>query len=76
MSQKSRGRLVVTVASYLDTREQHAAGLLRVCTLPADEDDSKRTRRGTDALFFHGIEERAKVTDGDLCVFLFGHAYG
>src|ERR1700730_1163450 len=76
MSQRGQPGGPSTSVSHLDTREQHAAGLLRVCTLPADEDDSKRTRRGADALFFQGIEKRGEVTDRDLRVFVFRHAYG
>jgi hypothetical protein len=72
MSQRDRPS---TLAPHLDTREQHAAGLLRVRTLPADEDNSKRTRRAADALFLHGIEKRAEVTDRDLRVFIFRHAH-
>jgi hypothetical protein len=66
----------VSVASHLYTLEQRCAGLRRVCTEPANEDNSKWTRRGADALFFEGIEECAEVTDSDLRVFVFGHAYG
>lgn len=76
MSQRGQPGRPSTSVSHLDTREQHAAGLLRVCTQPADEDDSKRTRRGADALFFQGIEKRGEVTDRDLRVFVFRHAYG
>jgi len=62
--------------SHLDTAEQYAALLCRVCALPANEDNAKWTRGGTDALCFKDIEERVKISDSDLHVFSFGHAYG
>jgi len=62
--------------SHLDTLVQHAAHLRRICPIPANEDDAKWTRRGTDALCFEDIEERIEISDSDLRIFSFGHAYG
>jgi len=62
--------------SHLDTLEQRAARFRRVCPIPANEDDAKWTRRGTDALCFKDIEERVEISDSDLRILSFGHAYG
>ena len=63
-------------SSHLDMSKQHAALLCRVCTFPADKDDSKWTPPRACALLFQDIDERIKVPDGDLNTFSFGHACG
>jgi len=55
--------------------EQYAARLCRVCRVPTNEDDTKWTRHGTDTLCFKDIEERVEISDNDLRIFSFGHAY-
>lgn len=62
--------------SHLDTTEQYAASLRRVCTASANEDDSKWIARSADTLFSQDIEECTKVTDSDLRIFIFRHACG
>jgi len=62
--------------SHLDTAEQYAARLCRVYPISANEDNTKWTCCGTNAICFKDIEECTEVSDSDIRIFSFRHAYG